>query len=144
MFVTEAEEPQGPGDDVADPSMAAQCDYRACADTYQSFDAADCTYQPYGGGPRTRCEKGSAPLQPAVADAQKASIPSRCDRSACARDYRSFRAVDCTYQPSDGGARRACAKGAASSGESPEPPGREEEDAGYTSLREDFFAEPVD
>ena len=40
---------------------AARCDYRACATKYQSFDAANCTYQPYVGGPRQRCEKGTPP-----------------------------------------------------------------------------------
>ena len=124
--------------------MDAQCDQRACADTYQSFDAADCTYQPYGGGPRTRCEKGSASLQPAVADAKEdASTPSPCDRSACARAYRSFRASDSTYQPSDGGPRRACAKGRPGSSDSAELSRREEEDAEYMSLRERFFAQPA-
>ena len=148
-FVTEAAEPDGPseaaGEVVAEAPMDIQCDHRACADTYQSFDAADCTYQPYGGGPRTRCEKGFAPLQPAVADTKAdASIPSRCDRSACARAYRSFRAADCTYQPPSGGPRRACAKGRPGSSDSPELSRREEEDAEYMSLRERFFAEPAD
>jgi membrane peptidoglycan carboxypeptidase len=36
-----------------------QCDYRACAAKYQSFNAMDCTYQPYGGGERKRCEKAA-------------------------------------------------------------------------------------
>ena len=34
-----------------------QCNVDACAGTYQSFDASDCTYQPYDGGPRRVCTK---------------------------------------------------------------------------------------
>jgi penicillin-binding protein 1A len=50
----------------ADPSTAQasagkpavlQCDYKACSRAYDSFRALDCTYQPYGGGPRTICDK---------------------------------------------------------------------------------------
>jgi 1A family penicillin-binding protein len=40
---------QGPG--------AGSCDYEACARFYHSFRAADCTYQPFDGGPRQLCEK---------------------------------------------------------------------------------------
>ena len=39
------------------PARPAQCDYRLCASTYRSFDASDCTYQPYTGGPRRLCER---------------------------------------------------------------------------------------
>jgi hypothetical protein len=35
----------------ADLPQQARCDYCACAAKYQYFSAADCTYQPYGGGP---------------------------------------------------------------------------------------------
>jgi BA14K-like protein len=38
------------------------------------------------------------------------SSHNRCDILACAGNYRSFRANDCTYQPFDGGARRLCEK----------------------------------
>ena len=31
-----------------------------------------------------------------------------CNVQACAGTYQSFRASDCSYQPFDGGARRAC------------------------------------
>ncbi len=34
----------------------ASCNYQACGAAYYSFDAATCTYQPYGG-PRRLCEK---------------------------------------------------------------------------------------
>jgi hypothetical protein len=39
------------------PARPAQCDYRLCASTYRSFDASNCTYQPYTGGPRRLCER---------------------------------------------------------------------------------------
>ncbi|MEZ5808383.1 MAG: BA14K family protein [Zhengella sp.] len=35
----------------------AYCNFRACARAYRSFRASDCTYQPYGGGPRRYCTK---------------------------------------------------------------------------------------
>lgn len=35
----------------------AQCDYNFCAGKYRSFDASNCTYQPYTGGPRRLCER---------------------------------------------------------------------------------------
>jgi hypothetical protein len=46
---------------AADIASAAQarapsCNVQACARAYQSFDATDCTYQPYEG-PRQLCEK---------------------------------------------------------------------------------------
>jgi penicillin-binding protein 1A len=34
-----------------------QCDVAACAATYESFDPATCTYQPFDGGPRRVCAK---------------------------------------------------------------------------------------
>jgi hypothetical protein len=46
---------------VAKPAPAApaggQCHVDLCAATYASFHAADCTYQPYDGGPRRICER---------------------------------------------------------------------------------------
>jgi 1A family penicillin-binding protein len=39
-----------------DAPQRARCDLQACAKRYQSFDADDCTYQPYGGGPRRACD----------------------------------------------------------------------------------------
>lgn len=38
-------------------SRGAQCNVAACSQTYESFDAGDCTYQPYDGGPRRQCTK---------------------------------------------------------------------------------------
>jgi membrane peptidoglycan carboxypeptidase len=36
-------------------SAAPQCNIRACERAFRSFRASDCTYQPYGGGPRKLC-----------------------------------------------------------------------------------------
>jgi len=36
-----------------------RCDIQACASTYRSFRAADCTYQPFDGGERRLCAKGA-------------------------------------------------------------------------------------
>jgi len=42
----------------ATPDRAgARCKVDLCAGTYASFRAADCTYQPYDGGPRRICER---------------------------------------------------------------------------------------
>lgn len=40
----------------SEPDPSEPCDYAACAATYNSFRAADCTYQPYHG-PRQRCDR---------------------------------------------------------------------------------------
>jgi membrane peptidoglycan carboxypeptidase len=108
----------------------AQCDYQACARTYSSFRASDCTYQPYGGG-RRLCEKGAprtaatTPVesprpspQPASSSEQTSQVPQpvsdepakagRCNVSVCSSFYSSFNASDCTYQPFNGGPRRLC------------------------------------
>jgi membrane peptidoglycan carboxypeptidase len=45
-----------PASPIDDAPEGAGCDYRACAKRYHSFSADDCTYQPYGGGPRRSCE----------------------------------------------------------------------------------------
>jgi penicillin-binding protein 1A len=34
-----------------------QCNYRTCSRFYRSFRASDCTFQPFGGGPRKLCER---------------------------------------------------------------------------------------
>jgi membrane peptidoglycan carboxypeptidase len=38
-------------------SKALQCNYDACERIYSSFRREDCTYQPYNGGARRRCER---------------------------------------------------------------------------------------
>lgn len=42
---------------VGSGSSPAHCDVAVCAQHYNSFNAADCTYQPYDGGPRQICKK---------------------------------------------------------------------------------------
>jgi penicillin-binding protein 1A len=91
----------------------AFCDVSACAAAYRSFRASDCSFQPADGGPRQICER-------TIADAEAIPVPSgempfpagpeaaSCNVSACAAQYRSFRAADCTYQPVDGGPRQFC------------------------------------
>jgi membrane peptidoglycan carboxypeptidase len=100
-----------PADDHADaaPQASALCDVQACASTYHSFRASDCTYQPYSGGRRRLC-----PMARANADARPdegttgAGAHPQCNVAACARSYSSFNASDCTYQPYGGGQRRLC------------------------------------
>ena len=40
-------------------SSRNRCDILACAGTYRSFRANDCTYQPFDGGARRLCEKSA-------------------------------------------------------------------------------------
>jgi penicillin-binding protein 1A len=40
-----------------DKPREAQCNIDVCASFYGSFDPEDCTYQPYGGGPRRVCDR---------------------------------------------------------------------------------------
>ena len=118
---------------VTNSRPRAQCNIDLCAETYRSFHAADCTYQPHGGGPRSLCELStrSADAAPqtsrAAADptseathtqvagaeeAAKSATPARagaqCNVHVCAATYASFHAADCTYQPYEGGPRRIC------------------------------------
>lgn len=108
-----------PGATAATP--APKCNVDVCANSYRSFTAADCTYQPRDG-PRRLCTKGmpqptaAAPAAPATPSttASGAAVPEAraqaCNVAACSRSYpRSFSAADCTFQPSEG-PRRACTK----------------------------------
>jgi hypothetical protein len=45
-----------PAEPAAAPEPAVRCNMNACAAAYQSFRAADCTYQP-SNGPRRLCAK---------------------------------------------------------------------------------------
>jgi hypothetical protein len=47
--------------ELADQRPGMQCNVDLCAARYRSFNAADCTYEPYGGGPRTICELSKRP-----------------------------------------------------------------------------------
>ena len=97
--------------------VALLCDVDACSERYQSFRASDCSYRPLDGGPRQQCdivlltnERQDFPeTQPrALAEESAQSASGLCDVSACAAQYESFRASDCTYQPFGGGPRRLC------------------------------------
>lgn len=110
-----------------------RCNLDRCAATYKSFNAADCTYEPYGGGPRRMCELSRSidarPQTPRAAtdpssetpeariaekaeEVGKTATPARagaqCNVDLCAATYASFKAADCTYQPHGGGPRRIC------------------------------------
>jgi hypothetical protein len=136
---------------IPDGPAPAFCDVDACAATYNSFRASDCTFQPFGGGPREICAKsgisgGGAPQPVAepvpqsqepiagtVAEAPVAEGPiillqdgtpvvlpaeifgqpavqAACNVAACAAEYSSFNAADCTFQPLDGGPRQLCTR----------------------------------
>jgi penicillin-binding protein 1A len=43
--------------EATDARAQAQCNVERCAQHYSSFNASDCTYQPYDGGPRQFCTK---------------------------------------------------------------------------------------
>jgi penicillin-binding protein 1A len=52
--------PASPGETPQSPAQAraqAQCNIDVCSRFYSSFDPSDCTYRPYGGGPRRVCER---------------------------------------------------------------------------------------
>lgn len=91
------------------PVSQPQCDRSACAAEYSSFKESDCTYQPFGGGPRRLCEKGDpANGSQSLARAPTNSGQGLCNRDRCAQRYSSFDASTCSYQPFDGGPRRLC------------------------------------
>jgi penicillin-binding protein 1A len=53
-------QPASPGETRQSPTEAraqAQCNIDVCGQFYSSFNPSDCTYQPYGGGPRRYCER---------------------------------------------------------------------------------------
>jgi membrane peptidoglycan carboxypeptidase len=85
-----------------------QCDYQACSRSYDSFRAADCTYQPYDG-PRKPCQKNLrvSDSQPASQLSHRASR-AECNHDLCSSMYGSFNPSDCTYQPYGGGPRTIC------------------------------------
>jgi hypothetical protein len=119
---------------LTDSHPRMQCNVDLCAAKYRSFNAADCTYQPYGGGPRSFCEltprsaDGMPQTSPAATkprseatdtrvaerpeESSMSAMPARpgpqCNVDTCAATHRSFRAADCTYQPYGGGPRRIC------------------------------------
>jgi len=97
---------------AAEEAGSARCNLRACAARYRSFDAGDCTYQPFAADRRRQCEieeNAAARIEPGerLTDEAGQSRP-QCNYEACTWTYSSFRREDCTYQPYDGGPRRLC------------------------------------
>jgi hypothetical protein len=119
---------------LTDLRPRVQCNVDLCAATYKSFHAADCTYQPNGGGPRSLCELSTRSAEAApqtsraatdprsgakhlrvaerAEEVPKSATPARaeaqCKIDVCSATYKSFHAADCTYQPHGGGPRRIC------------------------------------
>jgi penicillin-binding protein 1A len=98
---------------------APRCDYEACARTYHSFRASDCTYQPFSRAPRRLCEENPSQQSAATPFEQNSSAQSlsgqlfgkeQCNIDVCARFYSSFDPSDCTYRPFGGGRRRVCTR----------------------------------
>lgn len=109
-----------------------------CLARYRSYQIDDNSYQPYGGGPRRECVSptmDTASIEPAVASfgadgreqakdiavTSPAGVSSQEQQTAdvrsmsigtheawCHERYRSYRSEDNSYQPFDGGPRRAC------------------------------------
>jgi hypothetical protein len=87
---------------AANPDAVAWCQQR-----YKSYEPADNTYQPYGGGVRRACIAPFA-LGNMTAMAVHAPAPSESSHVHwCATRYSSYRAEDNTYQPFSG-QRRTC------------------------------------
>jgi len=56
----EVSRPPSPGEPPQSPAQAraqGQCNMDICSRFYSSFNASDCTYQPYGGGSRRVCDR---------------------------------------------------------------------------------------
>jgi hypothetical protein len=62
-----------------------------------------------GLNPSVSASSGTAAQAATEAPAAAPEPPANCNVNACTAAYRSFRAADCTYQPSDG-PRRLCSK----------------------------------
>ena len=76
-----------PGSGVSPGSSPGQCEIAVCASHYSSFRATDCTYQPFGGGPRQRCEAGAALGGPVARGPRQ--IPDDEDWPSAGHDPRS-------------------------------------------------------
>ena len=63
--------------------------------------------------PETNARASETPVIPAAPRQATAVVSGKCDVTACAVAYTSFRASDCTYQ-SSAGRRELCTKGVAS------------------------------
>ena len=90
----------------------AQCDQDVCAAAYSPFRSSDCTYQP-NAGQRRLCKKAvPEDSVETLARVSTAAASRLCDPDRCARRFRSFDPLTCTYQPHGGGSRRMCEEGA--------------------------------
>jgi hypothetical protein len=84
------------------------CNVATCSRTFKSFRRSDCTYQPYSG-PRRVCEDGRDPdRDPLSAHASARPESGSCNVQQCARTYRSFDPVTCTYRPYRSRRRERC------------------------------------
>lgn len=112
---------------VADPAHAQWCYAR-----YRSYRIEDNSYQPYGGGARRQCQSPGGPVLKNAAAAPVnqryqrgdqieeqgaeyaepqtvgSDAPAGAHEEWCFDRYRSYRVEDNSYQPFDGGPRRAC------------------------------------
>jgi hypothetical protein len=118
---------------AVDPARAEWCYAR-----YRSYRVEDNSYQPFSGGPRRQCEAPGAQAHQAAsalprgqgydagmqdADTEEeqaqlvagrattmggAQVQGASHEDWCLARYRSYRAEDNSYQPFDGGPRRAC------------------------------------
>lgn len=109
-----------------------------CLARYRSYQVEDNSYQPFGGGPRRECvspvmdmvsaqpaidafdidrgeQAGAIPVASAAVTvsqeqqtADVRSMPNGTHEAWCHERYRSYRSEDNSYQPFDGGPRRAC------------------------------------
>ena len=64
----------GPLDQSAPPAATATggtCDIPVCERYYHSFRVDDCTYQPYGGGPRRYCDRGTGEVASGTANSPR-------------------------------------------------------------------------
>lgn len=91
--------------DEAEIEVAVQ---QWCSARYRSYDAADNTYQPYGGGPRKPCAAPEELTSSVQQAALQPASPVLDDHARwCNNRYNSYRVEDNTYQPFSGG-RKQC------------------------------------
>lgn len=80
-----------------------------CGARYRSYNPADNTYQPYGGGPRQTCAAPAVNLVARPGQVADATSTYYADAHAswCMQRYSSYRIEDNTYQPFSG-KRKEC------------------------------------
>ena len=91
-----------------------------CGARYRSYDPADNTYQPNGGGPRRACAAAVETLKPPVQQVADIDGTSEPDATArwCMERYSSYRIDDNTYQPFSGGRKQCSGPGSQSASNS--------------------------